>query len=167
MDRRTARSSNRDLNSWRSSSVLSPSHLWVRSNCNLEQFLAMAIGEASVMEVKETSNLFNPVQFSEMGMILVSVISVHHRRLKDCSPVQWVDMDMMLTSVIRWQHHRSNDCSAVQWVDIDMMLTCDICQQLIRCNSCKPVLCIDIDMILASVTVIWRQSKFKDWSPVQ
>jgi hypothetical protein len=34
----------------------------------------MAIGEASVMTVFETNNLFNPVQFSEMGMILASDI---------------------------------------------------------------------------------------------
>jgi hypothetical protein len=38
------------------------------------QFLAIAIREATVMAVKETFNSFNLVQFSEMGMILTSVI---------------------------------------------------------------------------------------------
>jgi hypothetical protein len=38
------------------------------------QFLAIAIREASVMEVYETSKLFNPVQFSEMEIMLASVI---------------------------------------------------------------------------------------------
>jgi hypothetical protein len=37
-------------------------------------FLAIAIREASVMAVSEIINLINPVQFSEMGMILVSEI---------------------------------------------------------------------------------------------
>jgi hypothetical protein len=38
------------------------------------QFLAMAIREASDMLVKETVNSFNPVQFSEIEMILASDI---------------------------------------------------------------------------------------------
>jgi hypothetical protein len=38
------------------------------------QFLAKAIREASVMDVSEIHNASNPVQFSEMGMILASVI---------------------------------------------------------------------------------------------
>jgi len=38
------------------------------------QFLAIDIREASVMEVSETFNSFNLVQFSEMGIMPASVI---------------------------------------------------------------------------------------------
>ena len=74
MDRRAARSSDADLKERHSKSLLSPLHTLVSSACNSVQFLAIAIREASVTLVNETSNLFNPVQFSEMGMILASVI---------------------------------------------------------------------------------------------
>ena len=72
MDRRTARSLDK-LKSFHSS-ILSPLHSSVLSNCNPVQFIATAIREASVMLVAETINSFNPVQFSVMEMILVSVI---------------------------------------------------------------------------------------------
>jgi hypothetical protein len=100
MDRRTARSSNTDLNSERSSLQLSPLQLPVKSNCNIVQFLAMAIREASVMAVYEIFNLFNPVRFSEIEMILASVIFGQSYRNNDCSPVQWVDIDKILACVI-------------------------------------------------------------------
>jgi hypothetical protein len=48
----------------------------------------MAIKEASVMLVYETSNSFNPVQFSEMEMMLASVILQQKLRHNDSSPVQ-------------------------------------------------------------------------------
>ena len=85
---RTACSSDTDLNSVRSSSLLSFLHPSVLRCCNPVQFLAMAIREASVMLVQLPLNLFNPVQFSEMEMIQASVICSHHFRYNDCSPVQ-------------------------------------------------------------------------------
>jgi len=60
----------------------------------------MAIREASVILTHETTKLFNPVQFSDVGMMLASVILRKFRRRNDCSPVQWVEIDMMLASVI-------------------------------------------------------------------
>ena len=74
MDRRTARSSDTDLKERHSKSLLSPLHTLVSSDCNSVQFLAIAIREASVMAVSDKSNLFNPIQFSEMDMMLTSVI---------------------------------------------------------------------------------------------
>jgi len=64
------------------------------------QFLAIAIREASVMSVPETINLVNPVQFSEMEMMLASVIGRQPSRCNDCSPEQRIDIDMMLESAI-------------------------------------------------------------------
>jgi len=64
------------------------------------QFLAMAIREASDMLVYEIFNFFNPVQFSEIEMILSSVIWRQSYRNNNCSPVQWVDIDMILACVI-------------------------------------------------------------------
>jgi hypothetical protein len=60
----------------------------------------MDIREASDMAVYEISNLFNPVQFSEMEMMLASVISEQSSRDNETSRVQWIDIDMMLASVI-------------------------------------------------------------------
>jgi hypothetical protein len=74
MDRRTARSLDTDLNSSCSLSKLSPSHPKVLRYCSSVQFLARDIREASVMLVSETINSCNPVQLSEMEMILSSVI---------------------------------------------------------------------------------------------
>ena len=78
------------------------------------QFLAMAIREASVMEVSETTNLVNPVQFLDIGMMLASVTWLQYSSCNDCNPVLWVDTDMMLASVIWPQPYRLNDFSPVQ-----------------------------------------------------
>ena len=58
----------------------------------------MAIREASVMSVRYRFNSFIPEQFSEMGMILASVI--RPSSFSDCSPVQQVDIDKMLAFVM-------------------------------------------------------------------
>jgi len=50
----------------------------------------------SVNETKKKS--FNLIQFSEIGMMLASVISVQLSRFNDSSPVQLVHNDMMLSS---------------------------------------------------------------------
>ena len=99
------------------------------------QLLAMAIRETSVMLVYGIFNSYNPVQFSEMEMILASVIREQSIRFSDCSPVQWVDIDMMLASVI-WLHlHILKDCSPVQCVEIDMMPASVILRQPCRSND--------------------------------
>jgi len=54
------------------------------------------------------------VRFSEIEMILASVIFGQSYRNNDCSPVQWVDIDMILASVILRQHLRFNVLSPVQ-----------------------------------------------------
>jgi len=74
MDRRTARSLDKESKKSHSTSLLRLSQSSVLRNCNPVQFLAMAIREASDMLVYETSNLFNPVQFSEMEMMPASEI---------------------------------------------------------------------------------------------
>ena len=74
MDRRAVRSLDTELKSRCRIYLLSPLHPPVLSNCNPVQFLAIAIREASVISVSETTNSFNIVQFSEMEIILASVI---------------------------------------------------------------------------------------------
>ena len=88
MDRRTARSLDTESNSSRSSSLLSPSHSKVRSDCNPVEFSAMAIREASVMSVLEASSLFNPVQNIDIDMMLASAILLQPSRFNNSSPVQ-------------------------------------------------------------------------------
>jgi len=88
MDRRAARSSDTDLNSLRSLLLLSPSHREAQRYCSPVQFFAMAIREASVILVYETSNFFNPIHFSEMEMILASDIFLQFSKCNDCNPVQ-------------------------------------------------------------------------------
>ena len=77
------------------------------------QFLAMAIREASVILVSEISNSFNPVQFSEMEMILPSVIWSQPHRINNSSPVQLVDIDMMLASDILSHSSRFKDTDSM------------------------------------------------------
>jgi hypothetical protein len=71
---RTARSWDTELKSYRSSSLLNPLHPRVLRYCNPLQFLAIAIREASVMLAHVAFNIFNPVKFSEMAMMLASDI---------------------------------------------------------------------------------------------
>jgi hypothetical protein len=88
MNRRTARSSDTDLNSRRSSSLLSPSYSLELRYCNPGQFVVIAIKEESVMAVHAISNRLNAVQLVHIDMMLASVIRRQHIRFNDCSPVQ-------------------------------------------------------------------------------
>ena len=73
MDRSTARSLDIDLKSYRNLKLILL-HPSVLSDCNLVQFLAIAIREASFMLAHVAFNLFNPVQCSDIELILASVI---------------------------------------------------------------------------------------------
>jgi hypothetical protein len=89
MDRRAARSSDTELKWLHSLELLSLLYRIVSRDCNSEQFLAIAIIEASDMEVNEACNLFNPVQLVATDMIQASVIWSQQYRFNDCSPIQW------------------------------------------------------------------------------
>jgi len=60
----------------------------------------MAIREASDMLVYEIFNSFSPVQFSEMEMILASVIRSQPSKYNSFKPLQFSEIDMILPSVI-------------------------------------------------------------------
>ena len=53
------------------------------------QFFAMAIREASVILVAETSKTFSSVQLVDTDMIQASVIWLQQYRFNDCSLIQW------------------------------------------------------------------------------
>jgi hypothetical protein len=93
----------------------------------------MVIREASDMLVHGISNSFNFVQFSEVEIILASVILRQRSRFNDCSPVQLIDIASICYLITI--SHKFNDCSPVQWVDMDMMLTSVIWWHSTRFND--------------------------------